>query len=145
MQHERDLSMHFTALQNIWKQRIMYRFQNGRKREHQDIPEVQARKRVKKNTPSDTTGNQSSSKSWGLPNYLPKREEGEDDMSVKKHTEFLKVEKQKKKPNYERVCMLMQKTFADRRQFIVTGNETILAVQQEYPWLFQEEEVCMLM
>lgn len=47
-------------------------------------------------------------------NYLPEREEG-DDTNIQQHVEFLRREKHKKKPNYEKECMLKNKTLADIR------------------------------
>lgn len=119
----------------------MYRFQNGRKRAHQTLPEVLARKRPKRSN-ANVTRHMSTTPKWGLANYLPEREAGEDDTSVKQHTEWLKIEKMKKKPNYEKACLLMDKTLSDRRKLIVENNPSLEIIKTEYPWHFQEEEVC---
>lgn len=123
----------------------MYRFQNGRKREHKDIPETALRKRMKKTTAPDTTNSRrlESAPTWGIPRYLPDREPGEDDLSISEHINALKLEKSKKRPNYERVFLLMSKTLAERRKKIVTEGIPISSLKIDYPWLFDEEEVCI--
>lgn len=76
--HEPDFSM------SLWKQRLMYRFQNGRKREHKDLPAIAVRKRMKKATPNPSTKSDHAP-SWGIPNYMPERAPGEDDQSIAEH------------------------------------------------------------
>ena len=131
-------------LQDLWKQRLIYRFQNGRKREHKDIPETALRKRIKKSTPApdNTSTRIVSTPIWGIPRYLPDREPGEDDLTISEHINALKLEKSKKRPNYERVCLLMSKTLSERRKKIVTEGISIPDLKKDYPWLFDEEEVC---
>lgn len=120
----------------------MYRFQNGRKREHKDLPVVHARKRIRKSGPS-TPKREDTTPSWGIPHYLPELEPGEDKDTIGDHIQSLKLEKSKKRPNYELVCLLMAKTLPDRRRKIVAEGVSIPALKTDYPWLFEEEEVCI--
>ena len=130
------------SFQTLWKQRLVYRFQNGRKREHKDLPTVVVRKRVKTTAPNPSTKSDHAP-SWGIPNYMPERAPGEDDQSIAEHIESLKLEKIKKRPNFEKVCLLMSKTLPERRKKIVAEGITILALKTDFPWLFDEEEVCL--
>lgn len=97
----------------------MYRFQNGRKREHKDLPGIAVRKRMKKSAPNPSTLT-ASAPSWGIAHYLPEKDPGEDDESVAEHIESLKLEISKKRPQYEKICLLMNKILPDRRKKIVT-------------------------
>ena len=87
-------------LQDLWKQRLMYRFQNGRKREHKDIPETALRKRIKKSTPApdNTSTRILSAPTWGLPRFLPDREPGEDDWTMTEHNKCSEIREIKKTP-----------------------------------------------
>lgn len=78
---------------------------------------------------------------WGIVNYLPPRPESEDDASIRQHISWMKMEKMKKKPHYERVGESMSATLADRRKLIVKDGASVKDVKQTYPWLFEEDEV----
>ena len=80
---------------------------------------------------------------WGMPNYSPTRPPSEDDISVAKHEEFLKKEKSKRQPDFSQVRLAMDKTFADRRKWLLTTQPTakMSEVKEKYPWLFDEDQV----
>ncbi|XP_038065708.1 sterile alpha motif domain-containing protein 3-like [Patiria miniata] len=76
-----------------------------------------------------------------MENYLPQRPLSEDDASIRIHTEWLKTETTKKKPNYEQINVAMDATFADRRALVTKGTASLAEVKVAYPWLFEEKEI----
>lgn len=99
------------------------------------------RKRKGGNIAVGQPSKKSAAPQWGMRNYLPRRPESEDDTSISLHTNWMKDEVGKKKPNYGRIRDAMHTTFADRRKKIVTDGLSIASLKEEYPWLFDEEEV----
>ncbi|PIK39241.1 hypothetical protein BSL78_23915 [Apostichopus japonicus] len=127
---------------SLWKIRMQYKFCNARKREDSSIPAVKSRKRKAK-TPPQTVKGKLDVPIWGMKNYLPSRPESEDDISINKHIEWMKLELSKKKPNYARVEECMSITLADRRRLIVEEDATSEVVKKVYPWLFEDEEILL--
>ena len=129
--------------QSLWKYRLQYKFANSRKREDKHVPSVIQRKRksISSSDPAPSKTLQSPPQ-WGMANYKPLRPSSEDDASICAHTSWMKQETKKKKPNHEHVNLAMSATFADRRQLITRGTSTVKEIQDVYPWLFDEEEVC---
>lgn len=78
---------------------------------------------------------------WGLVNYLPTREQSEDEETVVKHQKWLQIEATKKYPSIQRVQTAMDLTLAARRHWIVNEQPTIKDVRDQYPWLFKPEQV----
>jgi hypothetical protein len=76
---------------------------------------------------------------WGVPNFLPEDSQ-EDQASIQKHKAFLKKQSKMKdvKRDQDRIKGRMDKTFADRRQLIVTERKLVQDVKEEYPLLFNE-------
>lgn len=130
--------------QALWKYKLQYKFRNARKREDSAIPNVVSRKRK---SPSMQNLNQSAVKTappqWGIVNYLPPRPESEDDASIEQHISWMKLEKLKKKPHYERIGESMSATLADRRKLIIKDGASVKDIKETYPWLFEEDEVGM--
>ena len=129
-------------MQIIWKNRILDKFRNTRKRKDNAYPEVLAKKKGKREKlPSIKRAEVVPQ--WGMPNYSPTRPPSEDDISVAKHEEILKKEKSKRQPDFSQVRLAMDKTFADRRKWLLTTQPTakMSEVKEKYPWLFDEDQV----
>ncbi|XP_071820324.1 uncharacterized protein [Apostichopus japonicus] len=131
-------------VQSIWKIRLQYKFSNARKREDSSLPVVQSRKRVRPSLHlSQVPAARKTPPQWGMINYLPQRQESEDDKSIESHIQWLRRENTKKKPHYSRVTEAMSATFSDRRQLIVKEGVSVKQVQELYPWLFDEDEIIL--
>ena len=80
---------------------------------------------------------------WGIANFNPKRCEGEDDLSIKKHMEVLAQQNQLM-PNIRdklAIKLSMDKTFPERRDFILKEIRKIVEIKEEYPLLFTYDQV----
>ncbi|RXG60260.1 hypothetical protein Avbf_14447, partial [Armadillidium vulgare] len=66
--------------------------------------------------------------------------EGENDCTIREHTEFLQLEFKKLRPNYDRVNSSMTATLSDRRHKIVVDHSPIAEVIETWPWLKDENE-----
>ncbi|KAJ8035454.1 hypothetical protein HOLleu_22686 [Holothuria leucospilota] len=78
-----------------------------------------------------------------MPCYLPSRSESEEPNTIKAHKDFMRKEKKKRQPDYKQVTFCMDKTLADRREWLVTTQPrpSLTEVQDRYPWLFDEYQV----
>ena len=90
---------------------------------------------------STNTKQNAHSNMWGVTHYLPDRPEGEDDVSIAKHKEAMRVESKKLRQDLSKVRLLMDLTFADRRKSVVNDLCKIEDLRSEYPCLFHEDEV----
>lgn len=75
----------FLNFQDLWKERLRHKFQNSRKRQDKNLPEVKANKRLKTKTTPKIFQGQSV---WGMTNYMPEKPESKDEISVQKHIEW---------------------------------------------------------
>ncbi|XP_066914364.1 uncharacterized protein [Clytia hemisphaerica] len=81
--------------------------------------------------------------SWGVPFYLPPREDGETNDSIQIFKEKM-MKESKKVPHQQNTvqCQLaMVKTFPDRRSFIVRDPKYVAEVLLEYPLLRSKNEI----
>lgn len=80
---------------------------------------------------------------WGVENYLPKRIEGEDDVSIEAHVKRMvdisRLHTDRRQKNI--VDLLMNKTFPERRSMIVERLVKIPEMKLQYPLLFADNEV----
>ena len=140
----------FNCVQELWLQKLKYKFQNTRKRNStiKEMLVVKNRKRKQPPAPKGTNPKKMAPKyppMWGLQNYLPGRLESEDDLTVSSHNKWLQIEVTKKRPDYKEVGRLMSLTLADRRRDIVQGEPKPMSHRKkQYPWLFTEHEVWQL-
>ena len=84
---------------------------------------------------------------WGVVNYLPERKSGVDDDMVKALVMQLKTE-QRKQPSQrekESIRHCMEMTFPERRAMVVKERKSIADVKKDYPILFEESEVSILL
>lgn len=73
-------------------------------------------------------------------NYLPNRPSCEDEESICRHIQMLKREHRKKTKNHDLISTLMRQTFADRRKLVI-ANSTISELKEQYPCLFNAQQV----
>ena len=158
-------------LQGYWKRAISNRFRNERKRHERNNPLAQRIKKVKtdedgakektdddqakektdddqakeKTDDNQAKGKKSKGKSmYGIKNYLPSRPDGEDNDTIKMHVKMLKDESKKDRQDVRMIQELMDLTLADRREGIVNNNWTVAKVREEYPCLFNKDEVSLM-
>ena len=81
---------------------------------------------------------------YGIKNYLPARPKGEDDNTIKEHVKTLKAEARKERQDIRLIEELMDLTMAERREGIVNNHWTIQQIKEEYPCLFNKDEVSLL-
>lgn len=97
-----EITDHEVLLQ--WKVRIQRKFQNSRKRQDSTLTEVVSRKKKKTPGPTPTPN---APATYGIINYLPSTPESEDDMSIKRHAEWLATEWRKREPDLEKVRVVL--------------------------------------
>lgn len=79
---------------------------------------------------------------WGLVNFAPEREAGEDDESIKRHKEWLQNQStlDVKSRDENGIRERMVSTLSDRRHDIIEGME-LSKIRNNYPLLFDANEV----
>ena len=135
-------------LQFKWHRRIKDKFKNLRKRKDRNHPSVAA-KRLKFGNQSPLASKNTTPKKrnvWGVPNFLPDQEPGEDDTSIAAHTSWLRSQSRLDQAQQDRngVGYRLDLTFADRRQLIVTNGAGVAEIKEKYPILFSEDQVLFL-
>ncbi len=79
---------------------------------------------------------------FGLKNYLPVQTIGEDSNSIRQHKLWLQLEFQKSRSqDTQKICLLMNLTFLDRRDLIVNALISVNQLRQEYPFVFGVQQV----
>ena len=81
---------------------------------------------------------------FGLANYSPPIDKSEDSISVELHVHSLVCESKSKDPNKKKINLLMNKTFSERRNYILNDQPEIADVLSKYPILHNPEEVRIL-
>lgn len=74
-------------------------------------------------------------------NYLPPLPDGEDSESIMRHISSMKEEYKSKKPNYEKVNLLLNRTLHDRRKRIVTESASVKDIIEDYPFLTHSNQL----
>ena len=78
----------------------------------------------------------------GISNFHPSRQIGEDNASMKLHTEYL-LQQAKLKPDKQdtdRITSRMNLTFADCRDMIIQGS-SVTEIREQYPLLFSKTQL----
>jgi hypothetical protein len=127
---------------SLWRSRLIRYFQNARARRDNTLSIVSAHK--KKTGIAATTRCDKSTASYGVKHYLPERPAGETDDTIASLMKMMKDENKKFKKNRSRITELMNQTFADRRQKIVTQGANMQELQDCFPCLFNEDEVVIM-
>ena len=77
-------------------------------------------------------------------NWEPPFPEGEDELSLKGHKEWLQSEAKRRNPDWEKVEKNMALTFSDRRKLMNQKIE-LKEVRAQYPALFNFQQVLILL
>ena len=107
------------------------------------VPEVTAKWNIcGKKRRHDDSG---ASYAWGMVNYKPVSDQGEDEFSMYDHAEELRKQFSLSKncQNADLIKVLMNKTCPDCRFMLVEEMLLISDVVEKYPGLCSEEQVCM--
>jgi len=129
---------------NFWKRRLRTYFKNTRGKNKENIP--QKKKTFGKKRASEECNGEplkKAARAWGVANYLPDREAGEDDGTQQSYIEKMASisDQAVHRRSKEQVLFMMGKTFPDRRNMIVQKMAKVSDVIQKYPLLACEEEV----
>ncbi|XP_071793326.1 uncharacterized protein [Asterias amurensis] len=130
---------------SLWITKLKYKFQNARKRDKDIRASLQVMERKRKQPPTakqmvKTPKLSKFPPAFGLENYCPPQQPSEDENSLIRHKEWLKIENTKKRPQYIEVTQRMGITFPDRRAMIVNSKYLNMeTVKNAYPWLFRDE------
>lgn len=77
----------------------------------------------------------------GAINWEPPFPEGEDEVSLQRHKDFMKSEFEKRSPDWAKISKRMALTFPSRRR-LMNDNMSIKEIKEHYPTLFKFEQVC---
>lgn len=127
----------YALFQDSWFASLYEKFRNERKGLTQD-PEVIIRRKRKSDTSSKVSV--CSKLRRGAINWEPPYPEGEDDVSLKRHIEFLQNESLKRKVDSNKIEKRMDLTFPSRRRFM-NESKSIADIKSEYPILFDFDQV----
>ena len=80
---------------------------------------------------------------WGVKNYSPVPVIGENSTTLDKHrlAEEGDLVKKEASQNLNKVQLLMDKTFAERRRCILEEDETTVKLKDDFPWFCNTDEV----
>ena len=78
---------------------------------------------------------------FGMPSYLPQVSLTEDTESIGRHKQFMQDESKKRNPDRRKIDTCMAVTFDDRRKLIITDNVNLATLKEEYPCLWDSQQV----
>ena len=81
------------------------------------------------------------SAAFGMANYLPEMPASEDEASLEKHRTLILKEYSKSSPNHRIIDASMDLSFYDRRKRIIKDSQSIMAIKEAYPCLFDCHQV----
>ena len=126
-----------------WVRRLRTHFKNSRSRNN-NLPEILNKRAIfskRKITDETINANHNKKAKWGVLNYLPEREEGEDDVSQAEFVNIIQTQSRLVTRNKESSSLAMKKTFPDRRIMIITEMAQVASVVEKYPLLTIDQEV----
>jgi hypothetical protein len=88
-----------------------------------------------------STPRKSNCPGYGVKHYAAVRPLGEDDTSIARFKEAMLREDRKKNKDYRTIDLAMERTFGDRRTWIINNNPTTITIKEEYPCLFTGPQV----
>ena len=134
---------------SLWKSRMKTFFKNTRHRST-DIPEVVARRisigfKRRHEDNGNLQTNKGAASVWGMPNYMPDFNQGEDSFTALTHMEELQrsYSLSKSRRNITLIKQLMEKTFPDRCNVLIKEMSPTGDMIVKYPLLCCEEEVTL--
>lgn len=78
---------------------------------------------------------------YGIKNYLPAPQEGEDEGTIGEHIKMLQSESKKRRQDSTLINHLMSVTLSHRRHGIINKQWTVPYLKTVFPCLFDEDEV----
>lgn len=140
--------MNANDAQFYWKKRLRTYFKNtrGKTRDHPEMMQKQAifgKKRGAENH-GEAPLLKKTNKAWGVVNYLPEREIGEDDATQAAFVKKLQDQAtllSHRQDSQTIIDLAMRKTFPDRRKKIITEMALLDDVLTYYPQLANESQV----
>jgi hypothetical protein len=124
----------YIFLKDSWLAQLYEKFRNERRNNSDDV--VIMHKRKEKTATSSPNANLKR----GAINYEPPFPEAEDEISLKKHIEYMQNEWSKAKPDREKLRKRMILTFPGRRR-MMNAQLPLVDIKSEFPALFCHEEV----
>jgi hypothetical protein len=133
-------------LQTYWRKVLSAKRRNMRQHRDRNLSEVveyrdQQIKRKATAVTDPSNVKKSRTPAHGLKLYLASRPLGEDDTSIRRHIANMKAEHKKRIKDHRTIDLGMDKTFGDRRQWVVYKNPTISEIKETYPCLFNSMQV----
>ena len=129
-----------------WKDKIRTHFKSKRGRMGLDIPEVKAKRELYGKRKGGSAGNgltdfKKVCAMWGVKNFLPPMEEGEDEVTMAAHEKRLQHQSQLsiEKENKLVIKRLLNLTYLKRRKLLVTDYTKISTILELYPILCPEQ------
>lgn len=119
-----------------WYASLYEKFRNERK-SIKDDPEVILRKRKPKESSKECV---KAKLRRGAINWEPPFPEGEDEVSLQRHKDFMKSEFEKRSPDWAKISKRMSLTFPSRRR-LMNDNMSIKEIKEHYPTLFKFEQI----
>lgn len=129
--HLENEHMSYSDALNFFHRRLKTHFKNSRSANTENIPEIlQKRATFGKRKASNNINENEVKKArmaWGVLNYLPNTEDGEDDVSQNKYIEILQKQNSiaQHKRDASQIKLALNKTFAYRRKMLVNELHSI--------------------
>ena len=121
-----------------WFAQLYDKFRNERRVSQDDEVILHKRKGIEKEAGSSEPVKKAFKR--GALHWTPPFPEGEDEVSLKRHIEFLQNEWSRRNPDKEKIRKRMALTFPSRRR-AMNNPRPINDVKSEYPALFDQTEV----
>ncbi|CAC5426220.1 unnamed protein product [Mytilus coruscus] len=131
------------SAREFWKDKLVFKFSNARKRIDKNQPEVISRSKTKTNKNPQPQTEDSSVFVWGLARFLPPLLVSEDSISQQGHIDWLKREHKKTISDIDisTINMKMDLTFSYRRKQIVEDKVGVKELIDMFPWLQSRQEI----
>ena len=134
---------------HLWKYRMRCSFKNLRRRtslkDDKRVKEMKLKFGKRKIDQCEAPSPEHQKDIWGMVNFLPSREIGEDDETI---NDYIKKLKQQNNLNFGRrnvalVDLAMDKTFPERRDMLIVKLARISEILDIYPMLTEGEQVIL--
>ena len=141
--HLCDTLSHADALY-LWKSHLRSVFKNLRRsvKTDKEVLAIKAKFGKRKNEDELQVDVVKKKDVWGVPNFLPSREAGEDDHSIEHHINRLKDQATMNvaKRNKEIINISLQKTYPERRKMLILEMRRIGDIMDIFPILSEGQE-----
>ena len=103
--------------------------------------EVLIRKKKPRLSTASETDDSTQKNVFNLPNFFPSLPEGEDEVSISSHRQWMAAEVRKVAKDVNKLKKLMDLTFVDRRRMIIEQKMLLKDLKVQYPALFTVDQV----